>query len=40
MATIEDLRQKVSETKPEPAAEMTREKIGLLMAGTGLGQAA
>jgi methanogenic corrinoid protein MtbC1 len=30
MATIEDLRQKVSETQPEPAAEMTRE---LLAAG-------
>jgi methanogenic corrinoid protein MtbC1 len=27
MATIEDLRQKVSETQPEPAAEMTRELI-------------
>jgi ABC-type uncharacterized transport system ATPase subunit len=27
-------------TAPVPAAEMTREKIGLLMAGTGLGQAA
>jgi methanogenic corrinoid protein MtbC1 len=30
MATIADLRQKVSETQPEPAAEMTRE---LLAAG-------
>lgn len=30
MVTIEDLRQKVSETQPEPAAEMTRE---LLAAG-------
>jgi len=30
MATIADLRQKVSETRPEPAAEMTRE---LLAAG-------
>lgn len=30
MATIDDLRQKVSETQPEPAAEMTRE---LLAAG-------
>jgi methanogenic corrinoid protein MtbC1 len=27
MATIADLRQKVSETQPEPAAEMTRELL-------------
>jgi trimethylamine corrinoid protein len=27
MATIEDLRQKVSETQPEPAAEVTRELL-------------
>ena len=27
MATIEDLRQRVSETQPEPAAAVTRELL-------------